>query len=142
MGGAAYLKNGFLISLCPKYFLISLETRVKNMNFDGKVFQRQCLIWFEVEFGKCWFWKFVFFEIVPQTRATAVYLNEKTVLKVCRGGSRWVDVVRSAAEVSPVLVCKQTVYRVFRSLNLTRPATPEECGGFKGHRLCRRPITG
>ena len=34
----------------------------------------------------CWFWKFVFFEIVPQTRATAVIYSEKTVLKVDRGG--------------------------------------------------------
>ena len=37
-------------------------------------------------------------------------------------------------------VCKQTVSRVFRSLNLTRPATPEECGGLKCYRSCRRPF--
>ena len=64
------------------------------MNFDGKVFQRQSLIWFEVEFGKRWFWKSVFLQIVPQTRATVVFHIEKNDLAVGQGGSSWVDVGR------------------------------------------------
>ena len=74
------------------------------------------------------------FENVSQTRATAIIYEEKNELDVGRCGSMWVDVGqggqvdgRGDARLS---VCKQTVSRVFRSLNLTRPAAPEECGGF------------
>ena len=57
----------------------------------------------------------------------------------------WVEVGRcekvGGSGDARLSVCKQTVSRVFRSLNLTRSATPKECGGLKCYRSCRRPFS-